>query len=96
MADIETRLGTVERELAALKARVDANEDDMRNIPELIKIEFRLNNSQMARLTRDVAALDDRMGGMDERLRNVEHKLEALPRVIAEIMREVIREARTG
>ena len=37
MADIPTRLGVVERDQAALKARVDASEEVMGNLPDVIK-----------------------------------------------------------
>ena len=55
MPDLEERVTTLEREMSALKARVGANEADMQSIPELIRAEFRLTNSQIARLSRDVA-----------------------------------------
>jgi hypothetical protein len=57
MPDIEERVTTLEREMSALKARVGANETDMQSIPDLIRAEFRLTNSQIARLSRDVAEL---------------------------------------
>ena len=52
MADLEQRVTTLEREVSVLKERVGADEEDVRNIPDLIKMEFRLANSQMARLSR--------------------------------------------
>jgi hypothetical protein len=77
VADLEQRVATLEREMSTLKARVGANEDDLQSIPELIKTEFRLTNSQIARLSRDVAEL-----------RDLPAKVDALPRVVAEILAE--------
>ena len=59
MADLEQRVTTLEREVSVLKERVAADEEDVRNIPDLIKMEFRLANSQMARLSRDVGELKE-------------------------------------
>jgi hypothetical protein len=42
MADLEQRVATLERDMSALKERVGANEEDVKNIPDLIKLEFRL------------------------------------------------------
>ena len=56
MADLEQRVTTLEREMSALKERVGANEEDVQSIPDLIKMEFRLANSQIARLSRDVSS----------------------------------------
>ena len=81
MPDIEERVTTLEREMSALKARVGANEADMQSIPDLIRAEFRLTNSQIARLSRDVAEL-----------RELPAKIDALPRVVAEIMLEKLAE----
>ena len=63
--------------MSSLKARVGANDADLQSIPELIKTEFRLTNSQIARLSRDVAEL-----------REAPAKVDALPRVVAEILAE--------
>jgi uncharacterized small protein (DUF1192 family) len=77
VADLEQRVATLEREMSSLKARVGANEADLQSIPELIKTEFRLTNSQIARLSRHVAEL-----------RELPAKVDALPRVVAEILAE--------
>ena len=77
MPDIEERVTTLEREMSALKARVGANEADMQSIPDLIRAEFRLTNSQIARLSRDVAEL-----------RELPAKMDALQRVVAEMLVE--------
>lgn len=84
MVDLEQRVATLEREMSALKGRVGTNEEDAKSVPDLIKIEFRLANSQMARLSRDVAELQ---AGMD-RLRDLPERVDALPRVLAEMLAE--------
>lgn len=85
MADLEQRVATLERDMSELKERVGACEDDARNIPDLIKLEFRLTNSQIARLSHDVAELQR---GMSE----MQGKVEALPRVVAELVVETLAE----
>ena len=77
MADLEQRVSVLEQDVSALKARVGANEEDVANIPELIRTEFRLTNSQIARLSRDVAVL-----------RDVPAKIDALQRMMAEMLAE--------
>jgi hypothetical protein len=63
--------------LSELKVRVGANEADLQNIPDLIRTEFRLTNGQIARLTHDVA-----------QLRELSTRMDALQRVIAEMLTE--------
>jgi len=82
-ADLEQRVTTLEREVSVLKERVAADEEDVRNIPDLIKMEFRLANSQMARLSRDVAELQRGLGDLTG-------KVEAMPRVMAELVSEML------
>jgi hypothetical protein len=79
MTDLEDRVATLEREMTALRARVDNVEEDAKNIPDSIKTEFRLSNSQFARLSRDVAEL-----------RDLPAKVEALPRVVAGLVAEML------
>jgi hypothetical protein len=81
MPDLDQRVTTLEQEVADLKVRLGANEEDVRSIPDLIKIEFRLANSQNARLSRDVANIQR---GLDD----LAAKVEAFPRVIAEMFSE--------
>jgi hypothetical protein len=40
--------------MSALKARVAINDEDMKNIPNLIKTESRFTNSQIGRLSQEV------------------------------------------
>jgi hypothetical protein len=76
MADLEQRVATLERDMSALKERVGSNEDDMKNIPELIRVEFRLANSRTARLASDLSDL--------------QRKVDAMPKVIAELVSEML------
>jgi hypothetical protein len=68
---------------ADLKARVGANDEDMQNIPELIRTEFRLTNSQIARLSRDVAELQRGLGDLSG-------KVDVMPRVVAGLVVELL------
>jgi outer membrane murein-binding lipoprotein Lpp len=79
MPDLEQRVSALEQDVSALKARVGANEEDLANIPELIRTEFRLTNSQIARLSRDVAEL-----------RDLPAKVDAMPKAVAEVMMELL------
>ncbi len=93
MPDLEQRVSTREREMAALKALVDSGEEDAKNIPELIKTEFRLTNSQVARLARDVAELKAAFSGLScevGELRDLPAKVDAMPLVIAELVVELL------
>jgi regulator of replication initiation timing len=84
MPDLEERVTTLEREMSALKTRVGANEEDMQSIPDLIRAEFRLTNSQIARLSRDVAELQRQVGELSD----LPARVDALPRVLAEMLEE--------
>jgi len=75
MADLEQRVATLEREMVTVKDRVGVVEDDIKSIPELIKLEFRLASSQRARMATDLAEL--------------QHKVEAMPRAVAEMVVEL-------
>jgi hypothetical protein len=57
----------------------------MQSIPDLIRLVFRLCNSQIARLSRDVAELQRDVGGLHA-------KVEAIPRVVAELVTEMLAE----
>jgi hypothetical protein len=81
--DLEERVTTLECEMSALKTRVGANEEDMQSIPDLIRKEFRLGNSQIARLSRDVAQLQRDFGALHT-------KVEAMPRAVAELVAEML------
>ena len=72
--------------MSALKARVESSEEDAKNIPDLIKTEFRLTNSQMARLSSDVVRLSSEVA----ELRGLPAQVEALPRAVAELVVELL------
>lgn len=74
MSDIEQRVTQVERDVETLKGRVDTIDEDMRNIPNLINTHFRFVESQFSRVF--------------TRLENLERKVDAMPRVIAEMIAE--------
>jgi len=54
MANIEERVEQLERELTALKAQVSTIEEDLNTIPDLIKMEHRLTNTQFSRALKDL------------------------------------------
>ena len=92
MADLEQRVTALEREMASLKASVAGHDDELRSIPDLIKLEFRLNNSQMARLNRDVSELKVDVGELKAKFGDLETKFDTLPRVVAEQIVELLGE----
>jgi hypothetical protein len=73
------RVSALEREMSALKARVAINDEDMKNIPNLIKTESRFTNTQIARLSSELAEL-----------RDLPAKVDAMPRVLAELVTEML------
>ncbi len=85
MPDLEERVTTLEREMSALKERVGTNEDELKTIPDLIRVEFRLTNCQISRLSRDVGELQRGWGDLAA-------KVHALPRVVAELVVETLAE----
>jgi uncharacterized protein YceH (UPF0502 family) len=85
MADLEQRVTTLEREVTALKSRVGANEADVTSIPDLIKLEFRLGNSRLARLSQEVA---DLKADLKDDIARLNAKVDGLPRIIAELLAE--------
>jgi outer membrane murein-binding lipoprotein Lpp len=92
MADIEGRVTALERDVSALKARVAIHDDEMQNIPNVIKMEARFTNAQIARLSSDIADLQSKFAQMDSKLGGLPEKVDALPRVIAELVTEMIDE----
>ena len=81
MADLEQRVATMEREMSSLKARVATIDEDEKSIPDLIKTELKFTNSQIARPSHDVAEL-----------RDLPAKVDAMPRVMAELVVEMLDE----
>lgn len=84
MPSLEERVAVLERAVADLKGRVETHQEELDNIPELIKTEFRLTNSHIARLSRDVVEL-----------RELPSKVDALHRVMAEMFADLTAEVRS-
>jgi hypothetical protein len=89
VADLEQqRVSTLEHEMIALKGRVGLIDDDVKSVPDLIKMEFRLASSQRARMARDIAELQRSVA----ELKDLPAKVEAMPRVVAELVVELLAE----
>ena len=86
MSDLEQRVSMLERDMSALKDRVGAMDADLKAIPDLIKTEHRFTNSQIARLSSEVARLTSDVTV----LRDLPAKVDAMPRVIAELVSEML------
>lgn len=86
MADLEKRVEVLEREMASVKERTGRHDEELANIPELIKVESRLTNSRIARLSQDVSDFKT-----DAELRH-NTLMRDLPKIVAEVMREVLNE----
>jgi predicted nucleic acid-binding Zn-ribbon protein len=92
MADIEARVKVLEKDLAALKARVEVHNAELVNIPDLIKVEFRFVNSRFTRLDQEISEARDRMDTMDVRLGKLTEAVDRMPRVLAEVVKEMLDE----
>ena len=103
MADIEERVGKLEKDVEAIKAQAarheattQRHEAELINIPELIKIEFRLANSRFVRLDQglndlraDFDTMKLQLGAMEKRL---QQQIDTLPRAVAEIVTQMLDE----
>ena len=100
MADLEKRVETLEREMAVLKERTGRHDEELANIPELIKVEFRLANSRTARLAQDVADgkadTDIFRNQVTQRFDKLEKKvdglIESFPKIVGDVVRDVMNE----
>ena len=72
-------MADIETRIAELETKVTSLDEDMQSLPDLIKTEARFTNSQIARLSRELSDLQD-----------LPAKVDALPRVIAEIVQELL------
>jgi hypothetical protein len=86
MADLEARVAVLEREMAIVKKWTGRHDEELSNIPELIKIEFRLANSRADRLAQEAADAK-----VDAELRH-NRLMKDLPKIVADVMREVLNE----
>ena len=88
MADeqLEQRVSKLEREMVVLREhRVGTLEREWANIPDLIDLRFRQVDSKFGRV---FAELDDMKKEMSEFKRELNDKVDALPRVLAEMIAE--------
>jgi predicted nucleic acid-binding Zn-ribbon protein len=90
MADLEARVALLEREFSNLKAKVADHDAELQNIPDLIKTESRFTNSKIDRLARRFDTLESRFDTLESRFETLEAKVDALPRAMAEIVKELL------
>ena len=76
--------------MASLKSTVTGHGEELKSIPDLIKLEFRLANSQFSRLNRDVVELKSDVTGLKSHVAELSGKFEALPRAVAELVVELM------
>ena len=99
MADIEARVALLEKDMAALKARVEVHNAELVNIPELIKVEFRFVNSRFTRVDQELSEARERMEAIEAKISQLDRKVDALtdnvdglPRILAEVVKEMLDE----
>ena len=93
MADLETRVAVLEREMAVIKDRTTRHEGELANIPELIKVEFRLANSRTGRLAADLAEFKVDVGQRFDKFETkVDTLIADLPKIVGDVVREVFDE----
>jgi outer membrane murein-binding lipoprotein Lpp len=92
MADLESRVAVLERDLAALKQRQAATDADVQNLPQLIKLEHRFTNTRIDRLAQDMDDLKVDFARMKDDFARMKDTVEKLPRAVAEIVREILEE----
>jgi hypothetical protein len=85
MAEVEPRVAQLEHDMQSVKSRLEAVDDDMRNIPDLINTQFRLVNSQFSRVFLEMETMRRDLGREIAALRE---EVRALPRAIAEMIAE--------
>jgi predicted RNase H-like nuclease (RuvC/YqgF family) len=90
MPDLDERVSALERDMAAMKAGVGTHEEELRTIPDRIKLEFRLGNSQMACMGRDIAKLQEDVAGLKCDVAGLEAGSDSLPRVMAELIGDML------
>ena len=74
------QLSVVER-IAKCEPEIEQLKSEWQGIPDLIEVRLRLTDSRVARLQVEIT-------GVKQRLGDVEQKLDALPRVLAEMLDE--------
>ena len=83
MADktIEQRVTDVEQRVARVEEPVTSLDQEWQNIPDLIETRLRLTDSRVARLSADMADVKRAIGDLNG-------KVDALPRILAEMLEE--------
>ena len=74
------QLSVVER-IAKCEQEIEQLKSEWQGIPDLIEVRLRLTDSRVARLQVEITGVKQRLGA-------VEQKLDALPRVLAEMLDE--------
>ncbi len=95
MADLEKRVDILEKDVARLKGDSGRHQNELESIPDLLRMEFRLMASQIARLSAKVDQLTDRtneQGAKLNELGDLPARVDALPRVVAELVVEMLKE----
>lgn len=95
MADLETRVDTLEREFETFKVRLIAMDADLQPLPELIKLEHKFTNTRIDRLARDVDDLKTDVADLKTGVADLKETVGKLPRAVAEIVHEIIDEKRS-
>ena len=80
-SSVVERIAKCEQEIEQLKS-------EWQGIPDLIEVRLRLTDSRVARLHSEFSSMRIEMGGLKRGLAEVEGKLVALPRVLAEMLDE--------
>ena len=90
MADktIEQRVTDVEQRVARVEERVTSLDQEWQNIPDLIETRLRLTDSRVARLSADMVDVKKAISGLDGKMNSLEAKVDALPRILAEMLEE--------
>ena len=81
------QLSVVER-IAKCEEEIEQLKSEWQGIPDLIEVRLRLTDSRVARLQSEFSSMRSDMTGLKQRMGAVEGKLEALPRVLAEMLDE--------
>ena len=86
---VEQRLAKLEREMVMLREhRVVTLEREWANIPDLIDLRFRQVDSKFSRVFAEMDDLKNNMVEVKGRLGMIDDRLDALPRIIAEMLTE--------
>lgn len=85
---------TVLERIARCEEEIDQLKSEWQGIPDLIEARLRLTDSRVARLSSDFMDLNRVMTGLTGRVGGLEAKIDALPRVLAEMLDERAKQGR--